>query len=41
MSNLNKTKERFYEIELNTKSKLNTSIKDHKKLDLTTYMNRV
>jgi hypothetical protein len=41
MSNLNKTKERFYEIELNTKSKMNASINDHKKLNLTTYMNRV
>lgn len=41
MSNLMKTKERFYEVENNAKSKLNTSIKEHKKLDLGHYMSRI
>jgi hypothetical protein len=41
MSNLLKTKERFYEVEINARSKLNTSIKDHKKLDLGHYISRI
>lgn len=41
MSNLMKTKERFYEVENSAKSKLNISIKEHKRLDLDHYMSRI
>lgn len=41
MSNILKTKERFYEVEQVAKGKLNTSIKEHRKLDLGSYMSRM
>lgn len=41
MSNLLKTKERFYDVQMNARSQLNTSVKDHKKLDLGHYISRI
>ena len=41
MSNILRTKERFYEMEQGAKGKLNTSIKEHRKLDLGSYMSRM
>jgi hypothetical protein len=41
VNNLAKTKERFYNLEHNTKSRLNLSVKENRKVDLSGYMTRM
>lgn len=41
MTSVNRTKERFYALEHNSKSKLNISVKENKKIDLSGYMTRI
>jgi hypothetical protein len=41
MTNIHNTKERFYHLQKNSRSKLNQSVKENTKLDLGGYMTRV